>query len=108
MSPPPKRTRPVSGVSSPMSWVISVVLPAPFGPMMACSSPAGTSSVMPSEATTPPKRLLNPSICKSASATAHTHQHAVDATAREQHHQQEQRPDDDLPILGDAGERLFQ
>jgi len=32
----------------------------------------------------------------------------VDAAAREQHHQQQQRPENDLPIFGDAGEHLFQ
>ena len=30
-------------------------------------------------------------------------QQAVDAAAREQHDQQQQRPEDDLPIFGDAG-----
>src|SRR5690348_1119158 len=40
-----------------MRWM-SVVLPAPFGPISACTSPAATSSVTPSTATTPPKRLL--------------------------------------------------
>ena len=39
MSRPSKRMRPASGAISPASWPISVVLPAPLGPMMACSSP---------------------------------------------------------------------
>ena len=74
MSRPSKRMRPASGAISPVSWPISVVLPAPFGPMMACSSPRGTSSAMSSEATTPPKRLLRPSICSSGSGTAQPRQ----------------------------------
>src|SRR5262245_7748473 len=108
MSLPSKLIRPSSGVSSPDNWPISVVLPAPFGPMMACNSPRGTSSVMLSDATTPPTRLRNPSTRRRASATAHLHQQSIDAAAREQHDQQEQRPDDDLPVFGDARERFLQ
>src|SRR5215831_6710844 len=103
-----KRMRPASGAISPASWPISVVLPAPFGPMIACSSPGGTESAIASEATTPPKRLLRPSICKSASATAHPSEQAVNAAAREQDDQQKQRTEDDLPVFGDAREHLFQ
>src|SRR2546430_17624886 len=99
MSRPSKRTAPESGMISPVSCPIRVLLAAPFGPMMACNSPAGMASEMPSEATTPPKRLMSPSIASSASATARTLQETVDATACEQHDQQEQRPDHDLPIL---------
>src|SRR5262249_53781988 len=100
--------RPASGAISPASWLISVVLPAPFGPMIACSSPCGTASAIASEATTPPKRLLRPSISKSASATAHPGEQTVNAAAREQHDQQEQRTENDLPVFGDAREQLFQ
>jgi hypothetical protein len=49
--------RPESGVNCPLSWAISVVLPAPFGPITACSSPAATSSTISSVATMPSKRL---------------------------------------------------
>src|ERR1700712_4123031 len=108
MSRPSNNTRPASGAISPVSWPISVVLPAPFGPMMACNSPAATSSTTSSEASTPPKRLVSPSILSSGSATVRSRQQAVDPAAREQHDQQEDRPDDDLPILDDAGQRLLQ
>src|SRR5688500_7624444 len=37
---------------------MSVVLPAPLGPISACTSPRATSRLTPSTATTPPKRLL--------------------------------------------------
>src|SRR5262249_60507190 len=107
-SPPAKRMRPASGASSPASSPISVVLPAPFGPMTACSSPFGTESEIASEATTPPKRLVRDSISSRASATARSGEQAVDTPAREQHHEQENRTDDDLPIFGHAGKRLFQ
>src|SRR6185295_12711031 len=100
--------RPVLGAISPASWQISVVLPAPFGPMMACSSPAVTSSVTLSEATTPPKRLVRPSIRSSASATAVILQDAVDAAAREQHNAEQHRAKNDPRILGDARKHLLQ
>jgi hypothetical protein len=45
MSLPSKRMAPPSLVAMPDSWWMSVVLPAPFGPMTACSSPGSTSSV---------------------------------------------------------------
>src|SRR6185369_17868290 len=101
MSRPSKRTAPESGAISPVSCPISVLLPAPFGPMMACSSPGGMASEMLSEATTPPKRLVSSSIARSASATARALQETIDAAAREQHHKQEQWPEHDLPILRD-------
>jgi len=41
MSRPANRMHPESGVISPASCPISVVLPAPFGPMMTWSSPFG-------------------------------------------------------------------
>src|SRR4051812_40919967 len=106
MSRPAKRTWPASGVISPASSPISVVLPAPFGPMMACSSPVGIASVISSEASTPPKRLVRPSISSSISATAQTLQQAIDAAAREQHDQEEQRAEHDLPIFRDLHRHL--
>ena len=40
MSRPAKRDECRHSVARcPVSWLISVVLPAPFGPMMACNSP---------------------------------------------------------------------
>src|SRR5262249_3739964 len=98
---PAKARRPESGAISPVSSPISVVLPAPFGPMTACSSPAGTLSVMSSDATTPPKRLVRPSIVRSASVTTLAPQQSIDAAARIEHDQEEQRPQHDLPIFRD-------
>src|SRR5262249_41989657 len=123
MSPPSKRIRPESGATSPASWPIRVVLPAPFGPMTACSSPRTTSSMMWSDATTPSKRLARSSICSKASAmteprrrigdlyrtpSGRLFEQSVDPTPCEQHHEQQQRPEDDLPVLGDAGQYLLE
>src|SRR5262249_47066363 len=107
MSRPSKRTAPESGAISPVSCPINVLLPAPFGPMMACSSPGGIASEMPSEATTPPKRLVRFSIARRASATARALQQTIDAATSEQHHQQEQRPEHDLPVFRDFHRGLW-
>ena len=45
ISRPSKRMLPASGAISPASWLTSVVLPAPLGPMTACTSPGTTVEV---------------------------------------------------------------
>jgi hypothetical protein len=45
---------PASFLTSPTIWLISVVLPAPLGPMMACTSPARTSRSTWSVTSRPP------------------------------------------------------
>src|SRR5262249_36014147 len=111
MSRPSKRTCPALDGSSPASWAISVVLPAPFGPMMACNSPFGTSSETAREGTPPPKRLVKPATCSSGSATALPREQSVDAATGIEHDQQKQRSEDELPVFGHprcrvaAGER---
>ena len=52
----------------PQSSENSVDLPAPFGPMMQRSSPAGTSRLTMSVATTPPNRLASASVAKAEPA----------------------------------------
>src|SRR5690242_12429638 len=99
MSSPAKEMVPEFGVISPVSWPISVVFPAPFGPMMACNSPAGTDNMMPSEASTPPKRLVMPSTLSRGSATADLLQKTVDAATREQHDQEQHRTEDQRPVF---------
>src|SRR5215217_6285559 len=87
--------------------------------MIACSSPRGTSSEIPSDATMPPNRLVRPSTCSSGSAMAGLQlvyvrragdgmEQPVDAAPREQHDEQQQRTEDDLPIFGDAGQHLLE
>ena len=57
MSRPANRIRPESGVISPVSWPMSAVLPAPLGPMSACTSPRSTVSETSSVARKAPKLL---------------------------------------------------
>src|SRR5882724_8146962 len=69
-SSPRKRTRPEVARSSPDSKLRRVDLPAPFGPMMACTVPRSTRRVTPSTAASAPKRRVSPSVSRSTSATA--------------------------------------
>src|SRR5437879_3839100 len=106
-SSPPNMILPASGLSSPEIWLISVVLPAPFGPMTACNSPGRTSSVTPSVTRNPPKFLVSPSMRSTGSATDHPPQpgdEADQAPRREHRNEHQQRSEDHLPVLGDAGE----
>src|SRR2546430_14722457 len=57
---PAKRMRPASERRLPASWLISVVLPAPLGPMTASVSPSCTSRSTLSEARSAPKLLQRP------------------------------------------------
>ena len=64
MSRPAENTRPASGERNPHTRLNSVVFPAPFGPMIACSRRGASARLTLSTATRPPKRLVSPSICK--------------------------------------------
>src|SRR3954454_2157810 len=108
MSWPAKWIAPEFGASCPVSWLISVVLPAPLGPMMACNSPGMTSSDRLSVATRPPNRRTRRSTRSSGSATGDPPQDAHDAAARKQHDQQQQRTHDQRPVFGELGQKLFQ
>src|SRR5271155_4020273 len=57
MSRPSNVIVPSLGAISPASRLKSVVFPAPFGPMIACSVPLRTSRSTPSTATMPPNRF---------------------------------------------------
>ncbi len=63
---PNSRTVPASGLIAPDSCWISVVLPAPFGPISAWILPALRSSVTPSVAFSAPKVLVRPSTARTA------------------------------------------
>src|SRR5580704_5621554 len=99
---------PEFGCTWPVSWLISVVLPAPLGPMMACNSPDATSSDRLSVAVMPPNRRTRFSTRNRGSATARPPQQSHDAAAPEQHDQQQQRAHDQPPIFGDLRQEFFQ
>src|SRR6266853_5256460 len=106
MSSPAKRTRPRSGTRSPASWPISVVLPAPFGPMIACVSPSSTSRSTLSLASSAPKLLVRP---RTSSRTLFilAEEQSREAAPQEKHRQHQERPEDQLPVLGPARESVL-
>ena len=61
MSSPASVTRPLSGRIAPEMRLKKVVLPAPFGPMIAVSEPGANLSETSWIAATPPKDFDNPS-----------------------------------------------
>src|SRR5437016_8794226 len=99
---------PECGSSCPISWLISVVLPAPFGPMTACNSPRATSNETLSVATIPPNRRTRFSTRSKGSATTQPPQQAKNAAAPEQHDQQQQRPHDQRPVFSKPADNIFQ
>src|SRR5262245_25492643 len=105
-----KWIKPASDRRSPASWPMSVVLPAPLGPMIACVSPGATSRSMPSLASRPPKRLMRPRTASNASAIARlgTRDEAEQAALREQHDEDQDGPEHDLPVRGQRREQVLE
>src|SRR5207244_2918450 len=103
MSSPANRMRPPSGRRLPASWPMKVVLPAPFGPMMACVSPSRTSKSMPSVARSAPKLFVN-----WRTSSIRLVEDARQAAAEEDHREDEQRAEDHLPVLRPAGKKIFE
>ena len=67
---PRKRIRPLFGRSIPDTRLKNVVLPAPFGPIMACKRPDGRLRLRLSVATKPPKRFVRSSVRRTGSLMA--------------------------------------
>src|SRR5947208_7959488 len=103
MSSPANRMRPASGRRLPASWPMKVVLPAPFGPMMACVSPSRTSKSMPSVARSAPKLLVN-----WRTSSIGFVENPREAAAEEDHGEDEQRAEDHLPVLGPSRQKVLQ
>src|SRR5262245_50242214 len=62
MSSPSNTIRPLVGRSTPVRQLKNVLLPAPFGPMMARISPGRTSKLTALSAVKPPKRTVRASV----------------------------------------------
>src|SRR5215211_1222853 len=112
MSVPAKIMRPASGAISPQIWLISVVLPAPFGPITACNSPGWTSKVTSSLAMRPPNLLHSASTRNTGSATAELSRQLAcepdQASAGEHDDKDQERTEDHLPVLGEVRQPLLQ
>src|SRR5438046_3904310 len=101
-SSPAKRIEPASGRMLPASWLMSVVLPAPFGPMMACVSPSSIFSDTPSVARSAPK-LFTSAVTSSIGFI----ENAGETAAEEDHRKDQQRSEDHLPMLRPSREQLL-
>src|ERR1700754_303784 len=97
---------PEFGINCPVNWLISVVLPAPLGPMMACNSPGSTSSDRLSVALMPPKLRTRFATRSRGSATVEPPQQSHDPAAREQYDQKQQRAHDQRPVFGELRQDL--
>ena len=113
MSSPPSRIWPASGRSMPVIRLISVVLPAPFGPISAYRTPRRQVDVDVAR-----RRPASRSSCRGRAArerrrvhvapparAASVRQAAEDAVRQQHHHGDQQKPDPEIPVLRiDAGE----
>src|SRR5690349_19410576 len=112
MSRPPRRIVPAVGGNTPAIRLNSVLLPAPFGPMMPSTSPGRTASERSSITRSLPKLRLSPATSNSTWLAAVGHRFGM-ATERDfghagvVHDHQFQRPFRPLaPLAGnDRGRR---
>src|ERR1700674_5993038 len=70
MSSPLKMIRPEVGRNTPVRQLKKVLLPAPFGPMMARTSSRATSKLTWLSAASPPKRTVNSSVFRTGADDA--------------------------------------
>src|SRR5258707_8138056 len=87
-----KRIDPPDGVMLPDRRLMSVVLPAPLGPRIACTRPRAIAIETSSTAARPPKRRVSPRVSSTTSAIAvalggaqRTTEQAGDAARQEEH-----------------------
>src|SRR5215217_5940810 len=107
-SSPATRICPEPGAMSPEIWWIRVVLPAPLGPMIAWSSPGMTSRLTSSVTTSAPNALRNRRSSRSGSAMTASPEEPHDPAASEEDHQDQERAEDHLPVLGQPRELLLE
>ena len=103
MSRAPSSTRPEVGGDTPVSRLISVVLPAPLGPIRAWRAPRSTAIVTWSVAVMPPKRLTSAWVCSTTSLTSRPFEppgpRPEQALAPHQHQHHQEQADPEGPVL---------
>src|SRR5579859_3126490 len=100
ISRPSNNTWPALAASSPDSRLTSVLLPAPFGPMTACTCPILQASDTSLSAASPPKWRDNARACRIDSVIRRgPSQQAGDALGQEQRHQHDDDAHRQLPVL---------
>src|SRR5258705_13985188 len=114
MSRPPNWIAPALAGRSPEITLISVVLPAPFGPSTACRRPRCSSRSTSLTAFNPPKRRDNPRVDNTASLIARCpderalepRRDAGEASRQEDHQQDDRAPEQQRPVRGDRREHF--
>src|SRR5215470_10024352 len=106
-----KRMAPALGARSPDSMLMSVVLPAPLGPITACTSPRRSSSETSLTAARPPNclessvtRRIGSVIGDLGRAAALAQREPADAARQQQHRENDQHPHGQQPMLVEAVE----
>src|SRR5579883_1073703 len=117
ISCPSKRMVPALGASSPESRLMSVVLPAPLGPMTAWSSPSLRSSMTSLTAASPPKCFESPVTRSTASDTARFQpptplaelaERPADAAGQDENGEDDEEPHRQEPVLAQLGQIILQ
>ena len=93
--------RPAAGVKKPVIRLKNVVLPAPFGPIMARSSPGATVIEILLTATRLPKFFDTFLTCRRMMTPPWVLSRR-ECREGEQHDQHEEKSNEDLPVDGDA------
>src|SRR5574343_266337 len=86
---------------------MKVVLPAPLGPIRACTSPASTLKFTPCSASTAAKRRDSLRTSSSGSAMAFPKQ-GSDAFGGEEYDGKQQQAEGDVPVFGEADQAFFE
>src|SRR5256885_5634522 len=120
MSSPRKRMWPALGARSPERRLSSVVFPAPFGPITACTEPARKARLTASTAVRPPNCRLSASVSIIGFSDAASlilvldlgHPAAAadpgEAVGEQQHDQDDEHADAEQPELGQRLQRLLE
>src|SRR5579859_1806806 len=105
-----RRIEPALGARSPESRLMSVVLPAPLGPITACTSPMRSSSATLLTAARPPKWRESPvtarigSVIGDLRGAARPEGEPADPARQQEHRQHDEDPHRQQPMLVEAVE----
>src|SRR5574343_23428 len=106
-SRPAKWTLPESGCRAPETCWMKVVLPAPLGPIKACTSPAATAKSTSFKASTAAKRRDRRRTSSRGSVMPPPEQRS-DAAGGEEHDTEQEQAEHDMPVRGEADQGFFQ
>src|SRR5690606_34304981 len=113
MSSPARRIVPVSCLSVPQIWWMSVDLPAPFGPISAWISPGRRSSETSSVARSAPNDLLRfdssrTGSVKILSMPGLSGEKPQKTSARKEHRTEQDQAKEELPALRQSAQYVFE